>query len=86
MNGDPSPIPPRLRWALEVVNRVGFPILAFLLIFWLSQTSMKEMSKSLEQIVSDLKLTNEKLATQLSAIKDEIKQLDLPRKGDRRRW
>lgn len=46
---DDRDIPNWLRWAFISINRVGFPILVSLLLFWYLVTSQKNLADSLNK-------------------------------------
>lgn len=41
-------MPPWLRWGLESIKQVGFPAVMCLLIWWKSETTQKQLIKSLD--------------------------------------
>lgn len=47
-------IPKYLKVLMNFIDRIGFPILAFLMMFWVAYTSLDKMSKSLEKNTSVL--------------------------------
>lgn len=42
-------IPVWLRWTFVTINRVGFPIVAFLLMFWMCTEAITKVTASVEQ-------------------------------------
>jgi hypothetical protein len=43
-------IPPWLKWTLTAINRVGFPVVAFGAMTYLCFVTLKEQSKSINQL------------------------------------
>lgn len=49
-------MPAWLRWGLESIKQVGFPAVMCLLIWWRSETTQKQLSKSLDEQSASLQL------------------------------
>lgn len=63
VNGD---IPKTLKIAMLFIDRVGFPILAFCLMFWMSYTSLDKVTEALT--------SNTKALTEFSASSQEFQK------------
>lgn len=46
---------------MTFIDRVGFPVLAFLLMFWLSHTTMERMKEAIDRQTDLIQRINEKL-------------------------
>jgi len=46
---DDQDIPRWLKWVFVTINRVGFPIVAFILMWYMSQVSITKVISSLDQ-------------------------------------
>ena len=76
INGE---IPKWLKMLMVFIDRVGFPILAFLLMFYVSYVSITRMTAILQDLTLKLTNTTEKAILDHEEIKKEIKRLNVPR-------
>ena len=51
---DDNDIPKWLKWIFIAINRVGFPVVAFFFMWYMSSVSMKSMTLALEKQSLDL--------------------------------
>lgn len=56
-------IPPWLKWTLASINRVGFPIVAFILMWWMTSNSISKVTEALNQNTLVLMEVKEALVT-----------------------
>ena len=69
MKEDQVFIPNNIKVLFTIINRVGFPIVAFLLMFYVCYTSLAKMTDSLNF-----------LGQEVQGLKRDIHELDVPRK------
>lgn len=62
-------LPGSVKILMTFINRIGFPILAFLMMFWVCYSSLKQMTNTLEQ-----------MNQRLSVISQSVDDLDVPRR------
>lgn len=65
-------MPAWLRWGLEAIKQVGFPAVMCLLIWWKSETTQKQLSKSLD--------------VQSAALQDLVKTVNANHAESKDRW
>ena len=73
LNGD---VPRWLKLVMLFIDRVGFPALAFILMFWMANCSMTEMTKALKDmsfVLNEFKTVNKDF--QENVAKDHSKML-----------
>lgn len=75
-----SDMPRSVRILMAFINRVGFPIVAFLLIFYVCYVSLGRMTEAMMTMQQSISLSNERIRSDYQQIKDSIDRLDVPRR------
>jgi len=72
LNGD---VPRWMKLAMLFIDRVGFPALAFILMFWMANCSISEMTKALKDmsiVLNEFRVTNKDFQTAVGRDHDKM--------------
>lgn len=53
-----------------LINTVGFPIVAFLLMFWLTRTTVRDNTKAIIELKESIVLTNNRQTNTIRQVED----------------
>lgn len=80
-------VPQWMKIGMLFIERVGFPTVAFLLIYYVCYVSISRMTDTLQGISTEIQLQRKELSTAIDRswkdhqdIKEQIRELDIPRK------
>lgn len=81
MDSGMNELPKTLRLLMVFIDRVGFPVLAFLLMFFYAYQTLNKMTVAVSEMTANIKLLSDKNTSQNDAIIRAIRDVDAGRRG-----
>jgi len=66
-------IPKKVRWMMTFINRVGFPIVAFLLMFYICYVTLEKITKAIQENTISLNLFRSEMVNDHKSMLDHLK-------------